>query len=314
MIKTICVSNQKGGVGKTTTSINLSSALALEGYKVLLVDFDPQGNASSGLGLKPEDYAHANIYHVLVEDVPIEEAIYRTQIDQLDLCPANNDLSGAEVELVNAIGRELRLKKALKKSFPYYDFIFIDCPPSLGILTVNALVAADSYLIPMQCEYFAMEGLSNFLNVITVIQNSLHPDLTFEGIVLTMFDSRNNLSRQVSEEIKNHFDKGIFNTVIPRNVRLSECPSFGKPVMLYDPLSSGSKAYTKLAQEFSEKYPKKLPILGKEVSVVGTPVPSTADMLQKAQEAEMSLMSVRKEAVDQPMEQEEANQDRSAHE
>lgn len=295
MIKTICVSNQKGGVGKTTTSINLSAALALEGYKVLLVDFDPQGNTSSGLGLKPEDYSHANIYHVLVEDVPIEEAIYRTQIDQLDLCPANNDLSGAEVELVNSIGRELKLKKSLKRSFPYYDFIFVDCPPSLGLLTVNALVAANAYLIPMQCEYFAMEGLSNFLNVINVVQNSLNPDLELEGIVLTMFDSRNNLSRQVSEEIKAHFPEGIFQSVIPRNVRLSECPSFGKPVMLYDPASSGARAYTKLAKEFMVKYPK-IGII-QEMSMLGMSAPSTAEIIKRVQKAEASLMAERKNST-----------------
>jgi chromosome partitioning protein len=290
MIKTICISNQKGGVGKTTTAINLSSALALEGYKVLLVDFDPQGNTSSGLGLKPDDYAHANIYHVMVEDLPIEEAIYRTQIDQLDLCPANNDLSGAELELVNAIGRELKLKNALRKSFPYYDFIFIDCPPSLGVLTVNALVAANAYLIPMQCEYFAMEGLSNFLNVIKVVQNSLNADLSLEGIVLTMFDSRNNLSRQVSAEIRSHFKGAIFDSVIPRNVRLSECPSFGKPVMLYDANSSGSKAYTKLAKEFVTKYPKvQHTVPG--VSLVGEPVQSTEEMIQNAEKAEAGLIA-----------------------
>ncbi len=257
MKKIICVSNQKGGVGKTTTSINLSASLAMAGRKVLLVDLDPQGNASSGLGLKSKDYAHANIYHVLLEEIPIEEAIYRTQIDLLDLCPANNDLSGAELELVNTIGRELRLKNVLKKTLPYYDYIFIDCPPSLGILTVNALVAANSYLIPMQCEYFAMEGLTNFLNIVSIVQSSLNKELAREGIVLTMYDSRNNLSRQVRDEIHEYFKTGIFETQIPRNVRLSECPSHGKPVCLYDPTSSGAKAYAKLAQEFLKKYKAK---------------------------------------------------------
>jgi chromosome partitioning protein len=253
MTKVICVSNQKGGVGKTTTSINLAASLALTGSKVLLVDFDSQGNASSGLGLKSEDYAHANVYHVLVDQIPIDEAIYRTQIDQLDLCPANNDLSGAEIELVNFIGRELRLKNALKKSLPYYDYIFIDCPPSLGLLTVNALVAADSFLIPMQCEYFALEGLTNFLNVVNLVKGSLNPGLQQEGIVLTMFDARSNLSRQVADEIREYFKRDIFETVIPRNVRLSECSSYGKPVCLYDSNSSGAKAYVKLAQELKRR-------------------------------------------------------------
>lgn len=257
MHRIVCISNQKGGVGKTTTAINLSASLALDGFKVLLVDLDPQGNASSGLGLKSQDYAYANIYHVMIGEMPIDEAVYRTQIDQLDLCPANNELSGAEVELVSSIGRELRLRKALVKCVPYYDFIFIDCPPSLGLLTVNALVGAQAYLIPMQCEYFAMEGLTNFLNIVSVVESNLNPGLEREGIVLTMFDARNNLSRQVGREIREYFQTGIFETVIPRNVRLSECPSHGKPVCLYDPSSSGAKAYAKLAKEFASPYRKK---------------------------------------------------------
>ncbi|MBI2605469.1 MAG: ParA family protein [Deltaproteobacteria bacterium] len=249
MGKVIAVANQKGGVGKTTTTVNLASALAVADRKTLILDLDPQGNASSALGVAPDSFAEKNLYHALVGLVPLQNAIFPTEIDGLSIAPSNNDLSGAEIELVSAFARENKLKAILHDVRAQYDYIFIDCPPSLGLLTVNALTAADSFLVPLQCEYFALVGLSQLLNTVGLIRQSLNPSLKEEGIVLTMFDGRNNHSQEVVREVRSHFGELVFETVIPRNVRLSECSSFGKPIMLYDIESKGSLAYLSLAKE-----------------------------------------------------------------
>lgn len=249
MAKSVCIINQKGGVGKTTSTVNISSAIASMGKRVLIVDLDPQGNASSGIGLKRHEYQEANVYHLLIGEAEITEVIYPTAFKNLSIIPANADLVGAEIELVNESKREYRLKEAFAQITERFDFIFIDCPPSLGLLTLNALTAANSFLVPLQCEYYALEGLSQLLNTAGIVKKGLNPELKIEGILLTMFDSRNNLSHQVVGEIRSHFNEKVFEAIIPRNVRLSEAPSHGLPIFEYDDKSIGSRKYMDLAKE-----------------------------------------------------------------
>ena len=249
MSKTICIANQKGGVGKTTTSVNLSSALAQLGKRVLLIDMDPQGNASSGLGLKRFESQDANIYHVLIGEKTLAEVIQPTKVQGLVVATANPDLVGAEIELVELPHREFRLKSAIASVQHKFDYILIDCPPSLGLLTLNALTAADSFLVPLQCEYYALEGLSQLLNTAGIIKKNLNPNLHIEGIALTMYNAVNNLSKQVVNEIQTHFGDKVFQAIIPRNVRLSEAPSHGQSIFDYDPKSIGAVKYMQLAQE-----------------------------------------------------------------
>ncbi len=256
MAKVIAIVNQKGGVGKTTTSINLSACLAKRGKKVLLIDFDPQANASTGLGLKKNHYKKAQAYHFLIGEEESKNVIYSTEIEFLKIIPTDNSLVGAEIELVGAIARENKLKESLKEVRKQFDYIFIDCPPSLGLLTVNALTAADSFIVPMQAEYFAMEGLSQLLNTVHLIQRSLNKNLVLEGIVLTMYDTRNNLTKLVSEDLKKHFKNFLFKTKIPRNIKLSEAPSFGRPIISYDEKSSGSISYQALTTELLSREKK----------------------------------------------------------
>ncbi len=253
MAHIIAIANQKGGVGKTTTAVNLAASVAAAEKRVLLIDLDPQGNASSGLGLDKGIYRDQNIYHVLIDELPIQEALYPTDLKFLKVCPADNNLSGAEIELVQAIAREMRLKNALDNLLSGgeldFDYVFIDCPPSLGLLTLNSLTAADYFLIPLQCEYYAIEGLGQFLRTAELIKKGLNKDLKQLGILLTMYDSRNKLCREVVGDVKGHFKGQVFETIIPRNVKLSESPSHGKPVLLYDINSAGSQSYLNLAQE-----------------------------------------------------------------
>ncbi|OAB42059.1 ParA family protein [Paenibacillus glacialis] len=248
MSKIIAIANQKGGVGKTTTSVNLGAGMASLGKRVLLVDIDPQGNTTSGVGINKADVANC-IYDVIINEVHPKDAIIHTEVEGLHIIPATIQLAGAEIELVPTISRELRLKKSLQLVKDKYDYILIDCPPSLGILTINSLTAADSVIIPIQCEYYALEGLSQLLNSIRLVQKHLNTSLQIEGVLLTMFDARTNLGIQVIEEVKKYFQDKVYRTVIARNVRLSEAPSHGKSIITYDPRSKGAEAYLELAKE-----------------------------------------------------------------
>ena len=251
MGKVVSIANQKGGVGKTTTAVNLSTILAKKGKKVLLIDADPQGNATSGIGISKE--IDKSVYDVIINDVSIKEAAKKTSIKNLDVCPSNINLAGAEVELVSLISRENRLKEKIEEIKYDYDYMIIDCPPSLGLVTLNAFTASDSVLIPIQCEYYALEGLEQLINTINLVKRHLNRNIEIEGALLTMYDIRTNLSNQVVKEVKKYFNNKVYKTVIPRNVRLSEAPSYGMPITIYDPKSKGAKCYEKLAREFLNK-------------------------------------------------------------
>ncbi|MCR2822666.1 ParA family protein [Lederbergia panacisoli] len=248
MGKIISIANQKGGVGKTTTSVNLGACLAYIGKKVLLIDIDPQGNATSGAGIDKGD-VHQCIYDVLVDDVDIKDVIKQTGVDRMFAVPATIQLAGAEIELVPTISREVRLKRALDQVKDDFDYVLIDCPPSLGLLTINALTASDSVLIPVQCEYYALEGLSQLLNTVRLVQKHLNHELMIEGVLLTMLDARTNLGIQVIQEVKKYFQNKVYKTIIPRNIRLSEAPSHGEPIIVYDSKSRGAEVYLDLAKE-----------------------------------------------------------------
>ena len=258
MAKIIAICNQKGGVGKTSTAVSLSSGLALEGMKILLVDLDPQGNATSGLGINKAKL-EKSIYHALLDGEPLENIWCTSSVDNLWVAPSNADLSGAEVELSNEIGRENKLKKVLSQVPNDIDFIFIDCPPSFGLLTINALTAAHSVIIPIQCEYYALEGLGQLLKTIDLVKNNINTGLEIEGILMTMADFRTNLTQEVIKEVKNHFPEKLYTTVIPRNIKLGEAPGFGKPIFLYDKESEGAKKYKEFVYEFLSIYATHLP-------------------------------------------------------
>ncbi len=248
MARVLAVANQKGGVGKTTTAINLSASLAKLGAKVLLIDIDPQGNATSGVGL-PKKEIKTCIYNTIIDEMPINKAILTSRWDNLDVVPATIQLAGAEIELVSMVSREEKLKSALPPILSDYNFIIIDCPPSLGLLTLNAMNAANGIIIPIQCEYYALEGLGQLMNTITLVRKHLNPELKIEGVILTMYDIRTNLSEQVAEEVRSYFKQYVYGTVIPRNVRLSEAPSYGKHILEYDPRSRGAELHLALARE-----------------------------------------------------------------
>ena len=248
MGKIISIANQKGGVGKTTTAINMSTILAKRGKKVLFIDADPQGNGTSGLGVNKEQ--KFSIYDVLIEDIEVENTLQKTQVKNLDLCPSNMNLAGAEVQLVSMEDREYRLNTKLNNIRDKYDFIIIDCPPSLGLITLNAFTASNSVLIPVQCEYYALEGLGQLLNTVELVRKHMNKDFKVEGALLTMYDARTNLSNQVVKEVKRYFEDKVYKNVIPRNVKLSEAPSYGMPITLYDPRSKGAKSYEKFTREF----------------------------------------------------------------
>ena len=250
MGKAIAIFNQKGGVGKTTTNINLAACLAKKGKKILVLDIDPQGNTTSGLGIEKKALKKSSYDLMIEDDINAEDVILKTGVDNLDIIPANVSLSGAEVELAIIRGREKRLKKALNQVKEKYDFIFIDCPPSLGLLTINSLRAGDSVLIPMQCEFYALEGVAQLMNTIEIVRKNLNEKLYVQGVILSMFDGRTNLSVQVVEEVKKYFREKVYKTVIPRNVRLAEAPSYGLPIIEYDPKSKGAEAYREFADEF----------------------------------------------------------------
>lgn len=250
MGKAIAIFNQKGGVGKTTTNINLAACLAKKGKKILVLDIDPQGNTTSGLGIEKKALKKSSYDLMIEDDINAEDVILKTGVDNLDIIPANVSLSGAEVELAIIKGREKRLKKALNQVKEKYDFIFIDCPPSLGLLTINSLTAVDSVLIPIQCEFYALEGVAQLMNTIEIVRKNLNEKLYVQGVILSMFDGRTNLSVQVVEEVKKYFREKVYKTVIPRNVRLAEAPSYGLPIIEYDPKSKGAEAYREFADEF----------------------------------------------------------------
>ncbi len=262
---TVCIANQKGGVGKTTTAVSLAAALAILGARVLVIDLDPQGNASTGLGCRVEE-GDPSTYGVLVDGESVAEAVRPTEVEGLWLLPSSLDLAGAEVELVPAFSRELRLRRALEPVVPDYDVILIDCPPSLGLLTINALVAADQVLVPIQCEYYALEGLSQLMRTVELVSDNLNRDLELGGVVLTMFDGRTNLAQQVVDEVRAYFGDRAYQTVIPRTVRLSEAPSFGQPITLFDPSSRGARSYQRLAREVADRLG--LPVSHDEVSAL----------------------------------------------
>ena len=248
MGKIVAIANQKGGVGKTTTAVNLSSTLAKKGRKVLLIDTDPQGNATSGLGISKE--LEYSVYDIIVNETEMEKVIKKTEIKNLYICPSTINLAGAEVELVSMMSREHRLKEKLDVVKDNYDYIIIDCPPSLGLITLNTFTAADSVLIPIQCEFYALEGLGQLMNTINLVKKHLNKDLQIEGALLTMYDMRTNLSNQVVKEVSKYFENNVYKTVIPRNVKLSEAPSYGMPISIYDPRSKGAKSYEKFVKEF----------------------------------------------------------------
>ncbi|MCI4344418.1 MAG: AAA family ATPase [Thermoplasmata archaeon] len=250
MPRVLAVANQKGGVGKTTTAVNLGAALAEAGFRLLVVDLDPQGNATTGLGLNPRDVT-GSIYDVILNDVPLEDVVEPTSVKNLFVAPATIDLAGAEIELVSQMSRELRLKKAIDAVRDLYDLVLIDCPPSLGLLTVNGLAAADDVIVPIQCEYYALEGLGQLLRNVALVQANINTALEVRGIVLTMYDARTKLADQVVQEVRTHFSGTVCRTVIPRSVRISEAPSFGEPVTVHDPASRGAIAYRELAKEVS---------------------------------------------------------------